>query len=149
MATWREHRRVALDTAPLIYFLTGQGERAVAVRGVLLAAAQGDVELVLSTVSEAELLVAPLRQPDPEAASRPVHELLAGPPAFDVRPVSGQVARLAASYRARWNLRLADALVAASAVDAGCDALLGNDARFHRLELPELRYLHLDDLLER
>jgi len=105
------------------------------------------LELVVSAVTEAELLVAPSRQEDPEAACRPVHDLLAGPPAFDVRDVSRPIARRAASIRAAWNLRLADAIIAATAVEAGCPGLLGNGGRFRRLEVEGLTYYHLDDLV--
>mgnify|MGYP002638056705 CR=1 FL=1 len=138
--------RVALDTAPLIYFLTGDAKRAPIVREVLLAAARGEIDVVVSAVTEAELLVAPLRRLDPLSSCAPVHDLLNGPPALDVQPVTRQIARRAAELRARWNLRLADALIAATAAETGCTTLLGNDLQFRRLEVEGLAYHHLDDL---
>ncbi len=138
--------RVALDTAPLIYFLTGDPKRAPQVREVLLAAGGGELTVVISAITEAELLVAPLRQADPASACTPIHDLLTGPPAFAVRDVTRPIARAAAELRARYNLRLADSVVAATAADAACAALLGNDSRFVRLKIDGLTYYHLDDL---
>lgn len=140
--------RVALDTAPLIYFLQGDPKRAPIVREVLSAAVRGELEVVVSVVTEAELLVAPLRRPDSSLFCAPVHDLLNGPPALNVQAVTRQIARRAAEIRARWNLRLADALIAATAAETGCVTLLGNDLQFRRLEIEGLSYRHLDDLVE-
>lgn len=139
--------RLALDTAPLIYFLGGTPARVSVVRDVLQAAAREQLELVISVVTEAELLVAPLRMEDPDHAVATVQALLDGPPAFDVRPISRSIARRAARIRADCNLRLADAMVAATAAEAGCTALLGNDAAFKRLAVEGLQYYQLDDLV--
>ena len=56
--------RVAIDTGPLIYFLSGDTNRAPIVRRLLAAASRGEIQIVVSTITEAELLVAPLRQSD-------------------------------------------------------------------------------------
>jgi len=137
------HVRVAVDTAPLIYFLSGDEVRAPLVRPVLAAAAAHEIELVVSVVTEAELLVAPLRSGDDRAVSI-VGRLLDGPAALSVTPVGREIGRLAAHLRAELGLRLADALIAATAIDAGCTALLGNDPRFRPLG-DQIEYLHLDD----
>ena len=46
--------------------------------------------------------------------------------------------------RARYNLRTPDALHVATAVPAGCDAMLTNDAQLKRVQ--ELSILVLDEL---
>lgn len=140
------HRRVGIDTAPLIYFLEGGSPRAAAVRSVLAAANAGDFELTVSAVTEAELFVGPLRRGDPATAD-PIHALLNGSINLRVVPISRPIARLAAELRARFALRLADALVAATALDSGCTALLSNDRAFARLA-DRIEYIHLDDQLE-
>ncbi len=138
--------KLALDTAPLIYFLEGVAPWATVVRQVLEAAERGQLELVASVVTEAELLVAPLRLENSGPAVSAVQMLLDGPPPIEIRPLSRAIARRAARIRAAWNLRLADAAIVATASESGCTALLGNDASFRRLEVDGLRYYHLDDL---
>jgi predicted nucleic acid-binding protein len=113
------HVRIAVDTAPLIYFLNGDNVRASLVRPVLAASAAHEIELVVSVV-------------------------LDGPAALSVTPVGREIGRLAAHLRAELGLRLADALIAATAIVTGCTALLGNDTSFRRLG-DRIEYLHLDD----
>ncbi|MCL6641173.1 MAG: PIN domain-containing protein, partial [Candidatus Rokubacteria bacterium] len=76
-----------------------------------------------------------------------VAQLLDGP-GIEVVPLSRPMAREAARLRARHGLGLADAVVAATALGAGCTALVGNDRAFRRLG-DRLAYLHLDDLTPR
>jgi predicted nucleic acid-binding protein len=54
------------------------------------------------------------------------------------------VAARAAELRARYRLKLADALQLALALQAGCEAFLTNDLALRRVA--ELRVLVLDDL---
>lgn len=136
-----------LDTAPLIYFLTGDARRAPVVRNLLLRAARSEVELVISAITESELLVAPLRQPDPETACAPVRDLLSGPPTIQIAEVTRAIGRRAAKIRATSKLTLANALVAATGLELGCTTLLSNDKRFRQVKLENLTYVHLDDHL--
>ncbi|MGH2767482.1 MAG: type II toxin-antitoxin system VapC family toxin [Candidatus Methylomirabilales bacterium] len=139
------HSRLALDTAPLIYFLEGDRDRAPLVREVLIAASLGVVSLVVSTLTEAELLVAPLRANDQRATSA-IRALLDGSTGLAVIDVSRNIARSAASIRADHGLALPDAVVAATAIEARCTGLMGNDRSLGRLQA-RLAYLHVDDLI--
>lgn len=57
---------------------------------------------------------------------------------------SADQAIVAADFRARYNLSLPDALQAAVALVAGCDAFLTNDAALKRVT--ELRVITLDEV---
>jgi predicted nucleic acid-binding protein len=48
--------------------------------------------------------------------------------------MDGDVAERAAAIRARWNLRTPDAIIAATALQAGCSHLITNDSVFQRVE---------------
>jgi predicted nucleic acid-binding protein len=133
-----------VDTAPFVYFLGGHGPRDSVVEELLARAAAADLEAVASVVTEAELLVGALRAGPREAAL--VGQLFDGP-AVRVVPVSRQVARRAAEIRAAHGLRMVDAIVAATALEEGCTALLGNDRALRRLE-GRIAYLHLDDVVD-
>ncbi len=58
--------------------------------------------------------------------------------------MNAQTAIRAADLRARYNIRLPDALQLARDIDAGCDAFLTNDTQFKRIT--ELKVLVLDEL---
>lgn len=135
--------RVAFDAAPLIYFLTDAGERAQAVHSVLAGSPPGSI--VVSVITEAELLVGALRSPGGERSGA-IAALLASCDA-EIVEVSRGIATEAARLRASLNLGLTDAIVAATALDRGCEALLSNDSAFRRLS-DRLVYLHVDDLVE-
>jgi predicted nucleic acid-binding protein len=136
----RGHARVAVDTAPLIYFLGGHAPRDAVAEELLSRAASGRLELVASVVTEAELLVGALR-----SGHAPVVGQLFDGPALAAVPVSRPVARRAAELRVEHRLRMVDAIVAATALEEGCTALVGNDLDFRRLR--GLTYLHVDDLV--
>ncbi len=137
------HSRIALDTAPLIYFLGGYGPRDAVVEEILVWASEGRIEIVVSVVTEAELLVGALGPSGGDAAA--IDRLLGGP-GIEVVPVTRSTARVAASLRAPQRLGLADAVVAATALTSGCTALVANDPAFRRLD-DRLACVHLDDLV--
>jgi predicted nucleic acid-binding protein len=139
------YARIAVDTAPLIYFLEDIEPWVSIVRRVIDRAIRGGCVAVVSAVTEVELRVGPLTR-DP--ADVDAVERLLSLKGVEVSPVSRAVAREAASFRARYRLSLPDAVVAATASTEGCGALLANDDVFKRLAAP-WKYLHLDDYVKR
>lgn len=79
-----------------------------------------------------------------------------------MRPLAEGVLELSTEVRAFTGLKVPDALIVGSAVAGGCDAIVGNDRRFVRLnerngarfmaigsgrrDMPS--YVHLDDYLD-
>lgn len=102
-----------------------------------------EAEVVVSVVTEAELLVRPHREGDTEAIER-IAGLLSED-GIHVFALGRPAARSAAELRARHGLKLPDAIIVATALAAGCDAIVGNDGHWRRIK--EIPYLHLDDLL--
>lgn len=125
-------RRVCLDTSAAIYFLADPPgtRRRLVVEPYVRAAEQGSLTLVVSTVAVAELLVQPIRLGDrgAEIAVRLLLELC------EVADVTRAVAERAADFRARYGLPTPDALICSTAVTAGCDLVVGNDQRWHRVQ---------------
>jgi predicted nucleic acid-binding protein len=101
--------------------------------------------MVLSVVSEAEMLVKPLRERDMREVER-IDALFQGPEHVEVRPVDRRLARRAADLRARLGLRLDDAFIVATAIEAGCDAVIGNDSLCAR-RVVDIPYVYLDRVL--
>jgi len=138
------HEQVCLASAPLIYFIEDDPRRAGPVKGLLRAAAAGATQLIASVLTEAEMLVAPMRR-DRDDVVRSIRELFASSGGPQLREVTRPIGWRAAGLRAELGLRLPDAIVVATAIEAGCTAIVGNDASFKRIE--EIEYVHLDDVV--
>jgi len=103
---------------------------------------RGELVVIASVITEAELLIRPKREGDIEAEER-IQDLLSED-GFTVLPVERPVARMAADLRARHNLGLADAIIVATARLTGCEAVVSNDGKFRRVT--EVPIVHLDDV---
>lgn len=90
-----------------------------------------------------EVLIHPLRRGDAALQSQ-YSDLLVNAANFQTLPIDIAAAMSAADLRARYNLRMPDALQVATAITAGCEAFLTNDAALQRVT--ELRILVLDQL---
>jgi predicted nucleic acid-binding protein len=152
--------RVALDTSACIYYLQSESRRFALVRSVLDRAASGDLQIEIPGIVRLELLVRPYTTGDHSelGAIRRFVERIPG----IVSPAIGHdVIDACAAVRAKTALKVPDALVAASAAIGRCQALIGNDLRYRRLnEVMSIRimsrgatvnlphYVHLDDFAE-
>jgi predicted nucleic acid-binding protein len=109
---------------------------------------QGQASLIVSVVTEAELLVRPEREDDAEAKQR-IADLLSEDGIY-VAGVDRRIARRAAALRARFKgerkVGLPDAIIVATAIETRCDVIVGNDKDWRGWTL-EVPYVHLDDAL--
>ena len=132
-----------LDTAPVIYQVEQNPAYSALAGAVFQEIDAGRVGAVTSPVTLAECLVHPYKS----AAAARVQAFIAlitiGQNTQFVT-IDQHIAQKAAELRARYNLLLPDAFQAATALAAGCDALLTNDHGFQRVG--ELKILLLDDL---
>lgn len=135
--------RVALDTNALIYLLDGVQPHASRVQTIMERAQHGLVTVVLSAIVELELLVKPVREQDRATVAR-IEMVLHESPGISLIPVDHAAAVRAAQVRARTRLPTPDAIIAATALELGCNAIIGNDyvmaARFQ-----DIPYLVLND----
>ena len=121
---------VVVDTAPLIYLLEDHPQFAPAFVGLFEAFERGHLQIAVSTISLAEVLVGPLRAGQDALAKR--YEKALGE--FELVPISTEIAATAARLRASLGLRLPDALQAATALELGAAALVTHDRDFSRLQ---------------
>lgn len=101
--------------------------------------------IIVSVVTESELLVLPTRNRDPRATAD-VEELLSEEGIQVVRvdrAVGWRAAELRATYGA---LRLPDAMIVATAIHHGCDLIVGNDHNWKMIK--DIPYLYLDDFIK-
>jgi predicted nucleic acid-binding protein len=104
---------------------------------------RGELRVIVSVITESELLVRPRRYGDTEAEER-VQDLLSED-GFNIVPVDRITARLAADIRARHNLALADAIILATGIATGCEAVVSNDGKWSRVA--EIAFVRLDEVI--
>lgn len=102
---------VVVDTAPFIYVLESHPQFADRFVGLFEAAAAGQVNISLSTISLAEVLTGPFKANLTVLAKRYEKALLQ----YNVVAVSPAIATLAAQLRVQYRLKLPNAIQLATA----------------------------------
>ncbi|MDQ2995681.1 MAG: PIN domain-containing protein [Chloroflexota bacterium] len=135
--------RLGLDTPPFIYLIERNPVYLALAREVFRRITSGALTAHSSVITLTEVLTQPYRVGNTALAQRYQNFLLRSRN-FSLDLVTADIADQATALRARYGLRTPDALQIATALAAGCAALLTNDARLQRVT--ELRVLVLDDL---
>jgi predicted nucleic acid-binding protein len=120
---------VMVDTAPFIYVLESHPQWADQFVGLFEVAAKGDLTIALSTITLAEVLTGPFKVGQTALAKRYEKALSQ----YKVIAVSAAIAALAAQLRARYRLKLPDAIQLASALDIGAAAWVTHDRDFSQV----------------
>ena len=102
-------KTVALDTAPVIYFIEQHPSCVGVLRPFFQAVARGEITLVTSTVTLLEVLVHPLKHGNDKLAHQ-YNDILLSSPHIQTVPVTHAVAQVAAELRAMSNLKSPDAI---------------------------------------
>ena len=121
-------RRIALDTGPLIYTFERHAVHFAQVEPVIAAIDAGTLRGIASTLALIETLVGPLQSGNAALADT-YRRALTRAPNLELLPVDAAVAELAATIRALHRFKTPDAIHLATAVHAGADAFLTNDAQ--------------------
>ena len=121
-------QRIALDTAPLIYVFEWHPVHFAQVEPVIAAIDAGALQGIASSLALLETLVGPLQCGNATLADT-YRRTLTSAPNLRLVPVDESVAELAASIRAQHRFKAPDAIHLATAVRAGADAFLTNDAQ--------------------
>ena len=129
--------RIMVDSAPIIYFLENHAELASRYAPIFERAESDDREIVISTVTLAEVLTGPLRAGHENLAEKYRSALLATAGQFV--ELSPAIAVRAARIRVRSRLRLPDAVQMATALETACTAFVTHDRDFWS---PQLEGLH-------
>jgi len=128
---WLEALRgsvVGLDTAPLIYLIEENPTYLPIVRQFFESVDRGELRVVTSVVTLAEVLVHPMRQGNRELADE-YRRILLQAKHVTTLPVSKTIAEEAAQLRARHAFRMPDAIQLAPATYAGATSFLTNDTQ--------------------
>lgn len=139
-----EHTVIGLDTAVFIYHLEAHPRYLPLTQKLLTGVQAGRWSAVTSIITLMELTVRPW-QLNRSAVAHEYEALLVHFPHLILADVTRDVARRAAQLRARYRLRPADALQAATALVHEATAFVTNDRQLMRLAL-FLDVVVLDDL---
>ncbi len=135
--------RLGFDTVPFIYLIERHPHHFGLVHALFRRMTAGSFLGYTSVITLTELLTRPCRKHDTVVANR-YRILLAQSRNLTLLPLDTPAAEIAASLRARHNLRTPDAMQIAAAIAAGCDAFLTNDHALRRVT--DIRVLILDEL---
>ncbi len=135
--------KVFLDTAPVIYYLEKTSGFAEVAYSIFKLLTEGSFQAVASPVTLAECLVMPIRLGQAQT-QQDFTDLLTNTDGISFVPITAFVSQKAAEIRVRYGLKLPDSLQVATALVAGCDAFLTNDAALQRVT--ELRVIVLGAL---
>ncbi len=136
-------KSVALDTAPIIYFVERNPIYVDIMRDFFESVQKGDCSAVTSVISLLEGLVIPIRKNDTNLIQE-YYDLLYTSQDILTISVFPYIAQEAARLRATYNIRTPDAIQVATAISVEAPFFLTNDARIP--SLPNLKILTLDDL---
>lgn len=120
---------VLVDSAPIIYVLEGNSRLAPRFQPLFERHARGEVAFAVTTITIAEVLAGPLNAGD-EALVKRYRAVLES---WQVVELSADIAESAARLRARFRMKLPDAIQAASAIAISADALVTHDRDFSRV----------------
>ncbi len=124
--------RLYIETAPLIYYVE-ENPTYIAKMDVVIDTVEAvPITAVSSVIVLTEVLPQPIKLAN-TTLEQEYRNILLHSGGFELLPVTAQIAEAAADLRARYNLRTPDAIHIATAITAGCDAFLTNDAGVKRV----------------
>jgi predicted nucleic acid-binding protein len=134
---------IALDTAPIIYFIEGRSPYSALIRPFFEALDAGEFRAITSTLTVIEVLVHPFRAGDVALAEK-YREILLQARNLSTIAVTAEIADEAARIRARYNLSTPDAIQLATATRHSATLLLTNDRELAKMT--ELSVMTLADV---
>jgi predicted nucleic acid-binding protein len=132
-----------LDTGPVIYFVEKNPQYNAVVRSFFDQIDQGVISAVTSPVTLAECLIMPLRS-NLTTLQQDYTQLITNGSNTTLATINHRAGLWAANLRAKYNLRLIDALQIGVALDMNCDIFLTNDSMLRRVV--EINTIMVDDL---
>lgn len=139
------HQLIGLDSSIFIYHFEANIKYLPLTEVILEGIEQGKYGGVTSTITIMETTVHPWRAGRSDVA-REYEALLAHFPNLELIEATRDVARRAAQLRARYNIRPADALQVATAIESGAMAWVSNDKKLRRIE-SEIEVIILEDFV--
>jgi predicted nucleic acid-binding protein len=140
-----KHKIIGLDTAPFIYFIENVAPYANLLDPVFILLENHALRAVTSAVTFAEILTKPFADKNFFLADE-IKFTLKSFSSLSVASIDEKLAEAAALIRARYTIRLPDALQVAAAIQREATLFLTNDKRVKKVDAVEV--LVLSDFLQ-
>lgn len=124
-----ENAIITVDSIPIIYFLDGKNEFAMRYLSFFKAVEEGRNRIVISTITLAEVLSGPFKNNN-ELLEQQYKKAMSASKGWEIVPLTDEIAVHAARIQASTNLKLANAIQAATVISTGSYGLLTNDRDF-------------------
>ena len=141
-----KNKRVFLDTAPLIYYIEENQRYSSVLNKLFLDNSKGEFLFQTSVITLLEVLVLPMRQNEIQLLEQ-YQNILCNSPSIDIFDLNVEIAKQAASYRAKYGMKTPDSIQIATAVYASADYFLTNDIQLKAVK--EIEVLVLDELIKK
>lgn len=141
-----KHKIIGLDTAPFIYYIEDVAPYADLLDPVFSLLETHALRAVTSTVTFAEILTKPFADKNFSLADE-IKFTLKSFSSLSIASIDEKLGEAAALIRARYAIRLPDALQVAAAIQGDATLFLTNDKRAKKVDALEV--LVLSDFLER
>ncbi|MES9901863.1 MAG: PIN domain-containing protein [Sedimenticola sp.] len=125
--------RVTIDTAPIIYLLEDNPAFLKQFLPLFERVDAGEIHAVISVVTLAEVLAGPLKNGNEIIADR-YYRVLTNSVNWRVQEMDSELSFVAARIRARYGLKLPDAIQVATAIHSGSVALVTHDRDFSAVD---------------
>jgi predicted nucleic acid-binding protein len=134
------HKIIGLDTAPFIYYIEDVAPYADLLHPVFSLVERHALRAVTSTVTLAEILTKPFADKNFSLADE-IKFTLKSYSSLSVAPIDEKLGEVAALIRARYTIRLPDALQVAAAVHGEATLFVTNDKRVKKCDAFEVLVL--------
>lgn len=124
-------RKVYVDASALIYAVEMPAQFPGLLNGLLAPLSKGELRLVTSWITLAEVLIHPIKSGDAVLEST-YRRLLMPSTFFDILPVEREITDRAATLRASHGFKLPDAIHIATGIAAHCAIYISGDAQWSR-----------------
>ena len=133
----QRHKTIGLDTAPFIYYIEDVAPYADLLDPVFSLLENHTLHAVTSAVTLAEILTKPFADKNFSLVDE-IKFTLKSFSSLSITPVDEKLAEAAALIRARYMIRLPDALQLAAAIQAGAALFVTNDKRVKKIDAVEV-----------
>ena len=123
--------KVYLDTSPIIYSVEKHADYWQLLTTLWQSLKANEIEVFTSELTLLETLVQPIKQKNQMLIS--AYESLLTTTEINLLPITLDILRKAANFRATQNLKTPDAIHTATAFSANCNYLISNDDGFKRV----------------
>lgn len=134
---------IYLDTCPLIYFIEENPAYLQPVKEIIGKIDSGECQGASSLLTLIEVLVNPLKKGAMDIVAQYKDALLNGP--IKLHPIGEELANKAAEIRAKYGMKIPDAIQISTAIHIGADVFVTNDYKLKKVS--EIHVLYLGDFI--